>query len=393
MTNPEPERIYLDNAATSFPKPEEVYAAVDRYQRDLGAAYGRGASRSAMQTQQLVEQCRHRAAQLLGAPDPRHVVFTLNGTDSLNLALHGLLRAGDHVVITPWEHNSVLRPLRALKESRGVNTTVLPHSPDGRVSLDDVRAAIRSDTRLLVVTHASNVTGVVQPVEEMIRIAKSAGCRVLVDAAQSAGHRPLDHLMKQCGADLVACPGHKGLLGPLGTGLLAITQGTEAVLSPVREGGTGTSSESDEQPTTLPDRYESGNHNVPGLCGLGAALEWLAEQSVERIQQHDLELTRQLLDGLRQCPGVSVFGDVEPGSRVGVVSFSIPGTEPQAVAGILDQHFGIEVRAGLHCAPGSHRALGTFEGGGTVRMSVGPFTTPEEVDRALEAVAQISVSV
>lgn len=390
-----PARIYLDNAATSFPKPAATYTAVERALRENGAAYGRGASRPAVETQRVVERCRERLARLLGAPSPRHVIFTFNGTDSLNMALHGMIRTGGHVVTTTWEHNSVLRPLRRLQDTHGITTSLVDSHFAGRIDPLSVINAVREETLLVVLNHASNVTGVLQPVEEIlsgIRAKQLPRCRIVVDVAQSAGHVPVPQFLR-LGADAVACPGHKGLLGPLGTGVLALREGIEQEMAPLRQGGTGTASESDVQPLTLPDLYESGNHNVPGLWGLEAGVEWIQEHAPEELRRIEIERTGQLIGGLLACPGVIVYGDPDPANRVGVVSFNIAGMEPQVVASILDQHFGIEVRAGLHCAPRAHQALGTAQLGGTVRMSVGHFTTADEIDQALEALAQIAAAV
>ena len=382
-------RIYLDNAATSFPKPEAVYAAVDEYNRRVGVAIGRGSSRQAGAAQGIVAQCRQRAAALLGAESPDCIVFTFNGTDSLNLALHGLLRPGDHVVTSVLEHNSVLRPLRALQDA-GVTVTLVPSDRQGRVDPDDFRRALQPQTRLVALMHASNVCGTIQPVEEVGKIARAAGALFLIDAAQTAGILPID--LRSLNVDLLACPGHKGLLGPLGTGLLYVRPGVEQELRSVRQGGTGTRSEDDHQPPTLPDKYESGNHNAPGLYGLAAALDYIGERGIESIRAHEQACDARLCGGLATVGGVTIFGPEEPADRIGVLSFTLEGYEPHELATILDEHFQIETRAGMHCAPGAHRALDTFEQGGTVRLSVGPFTTPAEIDAAIEAVRTIAGS-
>ncbi|MDA1016529.1 MAG: aminotransferase class V-fold PLP-dependent enzyme [Planctomycetota bacterium] len=369
-------RIYLDNAATSFPKPDSVHAAVDRFNRQVGVSLGRGAYRDAMDAQAVVTRCRKRAADLLGAESPDRIIFTFNGTDSLNLAIHGLLQPGDHVVTTVMEHNSVLRPLRDLRDRQQVEVSYAPADAEGRVAVDDVRAAMRDNTKLVAVTHASNVTGTIQPIEDIGEIAREAGAVFLVDAAQTAGHLPID--VSQLPADLVACAGHKGLLGPLGVGLLYIRPGIEARLRSIRQGGTGSKSEDDRQPESLPDKYESGNHNGPALFGLDAALQYLDERGIAAIQQHEEQLTGQLMDMLGKTRGIHVYGPAA-NQRVGVVSVAINGFEPQILAGILDENFEVQTRAGLHCAPGAHRAIGTFDQGGTVRLSVGPFTSTTDL--------------
>lgn len=383
-------RIYLDNAATSYPKPESVYAAVDHYQRNIGVAVGRGAYREAVAAQRMTDQCRQSMARLIGAESSDRIVFTLNGTDSLNLALMGICRAGDHVVTTEFEHNSVLRPLRWLKDHRGIDVTILRPHADGRVSPDDVRASLRPTTRLLAVQHASNVTGVIQPIEQLCEIARSAKVLTLIDAAQTVGHTSV--AVNQIPIDLLACPGHKGLLGPLGTGVLYVRAGLEESLIPHRVGGTGTHSDDDRHPETMPERFEAGNHNAPGLAGLGAALDEIQERSVEAIQRHEQELTSQLVMGLKELSNVTVYGHYAGVPHVGVISFNIVGFEPHEVASILDESFGVQARAGLHCAPGVHRFLGTSQQGGTVRFSVGAFTTAREVEQALAAVRELATA-
>ena len=385
-------RIYLDNAATSFPKPTAVYDAVDRYQRSSGVSIGRGAYREAIESQRLLDQCRQRAAMLLGAKSPDRIVFTYSGTDGLNMALVGLCRPGDHVVTSELEHNSVLRPLRWLSETRGVEVTFVAPRSNGRIEPTDVRAALRPNTRLVAIQHASNVTGVVQPIVEIGEVARANGSLMLVDAAQTAGHLPID--LSQMPVDLLACPGHKGLLGPLGTGLVYLRPGLEQQLDCYRLGGTGTQSEDDRQPLQMPERYESGNHNAPGLAGLNAALEYLQSETVETVRRAEVELTGRLVEGLRSLARVTVSGQALRGEQslphVGVVSFNVKGFAPHEAASILDDSFGIQARAGLHCAPGVHRWLGTLAGGGTVRLSVGSFTTVNDIDHALASVRELA---
>ncbi len=381
------DRIYLDNAATSFPKPAAVYEAVDHAQRHLGAAEGRSATRTAMQVHGEIERCRQRVARLLGAESPQRVIFTFNATDSLNLALHGLLRPGDHVVTSSIEHNSVLRPLRHLAE-RGVNVTYVAADGDGRVSPDAIKRALQKGTRLVALIHASNVSGTIQPIDRVGEIARSTGALFLVDAAQTAGHLPIN--LSQLPIDLLACAGHKGLLGPLGTGVLYVRPGVEEHLQSLRQGGTGTTSDDDHQPDRLPEKYEAGNHNVPGLIGLEAALAWLEKGGVTEVHRHEQGLTARLLEGLAGLPRLRVYGPKSLQDRVAVVSISVEGIDPQELAAVLDESFGIETRAGLHCAPGAHRCLGTFVAGGTLRLSPGALTTDNEIDAAVLAVRELA---
>jgi cysteine desulfurase family protein len=387
---PDHDRIYLDNAATSFPKPVGVYEAVDRYQREMGVAVGRGAYRRAVGVQETVNRCRARVAHFFGAESPDRIVFTFNGTDSLNTALHGLLRPGDHVVTSMIEHNSVLRPLRNLRDRIGIDVDYVPADESGRIDPGGVKSVLRPNTRLVAIVHASNVTGTIQPIEEVGELARKTGAVVLVDAAQSAGHVPID--VSRLPIDLLACPGHKGLLGPLGTGILYVRPGMEEHMESLRQGGTGSRSEDDRQPDLLPDKYEAGNHNAPGLCGLEAALGYLEECGVDSIRDHEQQLIGRLLNGLSNYAGITSYGTKKPEERVGVASLNIEGFDPQVLAALLDENFGIECRAGLHCAPGAHKCLGTFESGGTVRLSVGPFTTAEEIDQAVMALRELSAA-
>jgi cysteine desulfurase / selenocysteine lyase len=383
-----PPPIYLDNAATSFPKPEAVYAAVDHYQRRIGAAVGRGAYSASIEVTAIVRNCRRKLATLLGAESPERIIFTFGATDSLNLALHGLLGPGDHVVTTAIEHNSVLRPLRALRDGLGVEVSVVPADGEGMIDPEDVRRALRPRTKLVTLVHASNVTGGIQPIAEVGALARASGALFLVDAAQTAGHFPID--LRTLPVDLLACAGHKGLLGPLGTGLLYIAPLVELRLRSVRQGGTGTRSEDDAQPDSLPDKYESGNHNAPGLCGLDAAVTWIAERGIASLVDHEQQLTRVMQRELAGVAGVRVHGPADAARRVGVVSLCIDGFEPEDAAAVFDQRFGIQVRSGLHCAPGVHRALGTFDSGGSIRLSFGPFTTVAHVESACGAVRQLA---
>ena len=385
-------RIYLDNAATSWPKPEAVYAAVDHYQREIGAPNGRSGYREAADANVIVERARQGVAELMGADDPQQIVFGYSGTDMLNLAIRGIVRPGDHVVTTVCDHNSVLRPLRALSEQAGVEVSYVPCDGAGLVSPDDVRAALRPNTRLVAVVHASNVTGAVQPIELIGRIVREHGALFLVDAAQSLGHVPVD--VSRLKVDLLAAPGHKGLLGPLGTGVLYMRPGVERQLEPLRYGGTGTRSDEDRQPDELPDKYEPGNHNLVGLAGLVASCEFLARKTIAAVHAHHTTLTSRLLERLHEVNGLTVHGPQSTARRTSVVSITLDGYDPQELAAVLESSHRIQCRAGLHCAPRMHAALGTTEGGGTLRLSPGYSTTLDEIDlvaTALEEVASVSL--
>ncbi|MEX0677231.1 MAG: aminotransferase class V-fold PLP-dependent enzyme [Pirellulales bacterium] len=387
---PEQPRVYLDNAATSWPKPDAVYAAVDHYLRELGAPAGRSGYAEATEVSQAVESARVRIAGMLGLGDPTHLIFTANGTDSLNLAIHGLVRPGDHVVTTVVEHNSVLRPLAQLEETAEVSVTRVGCDAAGVVDPDEIRAAIGPKTRLVAISHASNVTGALQPVEEVARIARAAGVPVLCDAAQTVGHMPV--CLDRLGVDFLAASGHKGLLGPLGTGILAIRPDAAHRLQSVRQGGTGTQSEQTRQPDELPSKFESGNLNVPGILGLAAGIEFLLERGLEGIEREGQRLTERLLVGFHDIAGLRVMGPESAHQRVALVSMVLSGYDPQEVALGLDAAFRVQVRSGLHCAPAMHEALGTHQSGGTVRFSLGPFTSEADIDTAIEAVAEIAAS-
>jgi cysteine desulfurase family protein len=374
--------MYFDNAATSFPKPEAVYRAMDQFLRAAGANPGRSGHRMAVSADAMIARARGRLAQLLNARSPERLVWTSNCTEALNLALKGLLRPGDRVVTTRLEHNSVARPLHALEGSGVEVTRVL--SPGGRFDLNAFFDAIRPGVRLVVMVHASNVTGEVLPAAEVASACRKRGVLLLLDAAQSAGALPID--VRELGA-LVAMPGHKSLFGPPGTGALYIPE--EVELRPLKEGGTGSVSEREEQPEDLPHRFESGTQNSVGIAGLGAAIDWILETGPDTIRRKEAVLVEQLWSGLADIPGVTLYGPPPGGERAAIVSFSLEGWEPEDVAQVLDQHFDLQCRPGLHCAPSAHRSLGTFPNG-TIRLSPGYFNTETEVEAAINAVAELN---
>jgi cysteine desulfurase family protein len=382
------QRRYLDNAATSWPKPECVYRAADDYLRNNGASVGRAATRQGGEIQAIVDRARRRAAELLGAESPKSIAFTFNGSDALNAVIHGWLSPGDHVITSVAEHNSILRPLRWLQERLSIAVDYAPVDAFGLIDPQAIRNLIRPRTRLIALTHASNVTGALQPIEEIAQVAHDEQVPILIDAAQSAGHIPLN--LRSLPVDFLACSGHKGLLGPLGTGLLYVRPGRERELRPFRQGGTGSVSESEQPPEQMPDRFEVGNHNAPGLAGLDASLGWLIESDISSLRRREIELTGRLLDSLRSIPGVEVVGPPQPEQRVGVVSFRLAAFDPQTCASLLDEEFGIETRAGLHCAPRMHRTLGTLTEGGLIRLSIGHFTTEEDIDAVADALRALT---
>ncbi|MCA9265351.1 MAG: cysteine desulfurase [Planctomycetales bacterium] len=382
---PRIQRIYLDNAATSWPKPDSVYDAVDQFQRRLGCAAGRGGYMDGVAADRMVEKTRSGVAQLIHAAHPHEVVFTLNATDALNMALFGILREGDHVITSVMEHNSILRPLAYLRDRRKIGVSYLPVAADGTLDLAALEQQMTERTRLIALSHASNVTGGVLPIGEVAEIARRRQVRLLVDAAQSVGHWPVD--VQQWNADLVAFSGHKGPLGPLGTGVLYVKAELAEVVEPFRQGGTGTQSEIETQPSTLPQKYEAGNLNVPGIVGLGAGVRFILDEGLERIIQHGTELTQHLRDRLDRLASVTVIGPGAGSGHVPVLSFQVHDVPSQEVAAMLDAAAGIQVRAGLHCAPRMHEALGTRLAGGTVRASLGYFNTREHVDQLVDVLA------
>lgn len=377
--------IYLDNAATSFPKPEAVYQAMDRLARQGLANPGRAGHKMALAAEQVLEDCRHLLNQLFHGEGPERFIFTLNCTDALNMAFKGVLHEGDHVLTSDLEHNSVSRPLRALELAGRIRLTRIPADSGGTLDPDAVRRAITPQTRLIALTHASNVLGTLQPIGEVGRLARERDLLFLVDAAQTAGVVPID-VQEQC-IDLLAFPGHKGLLGPTGTGGLYV--GPRARLRPWREGGTGGDSASETQPREMPYLLEGGTPNVLGIAGLAAGIRYLLEQGLERIRRHEVDLVQLLCRRLDELGGYQVYGHRHWDRHVGTLSFRSPALPALELGAILDHSFDIAVRPGLHCAPYIHRALGTFPEG-TVRVSTGPFNTPADIEHLATALAEIA---
>jgi cysteine desulfurase / selenocysteine lyase len=378
--------IYLDNAATSFPKPESVYQTLDAFARTQLANPGRAGHKMALAAERALDEGRHLLNQLFHGKEPERFVFTLNCTDALNMAFKGVLKDGDHVLTTDLEHNSVSRPLRAMELAGRISLTRLRADGGGTISPDDVRRAITPKTRLIAITHASNVLGTVQPIAEIGRLARENDLLFLVDAAQTAGVLPID--VQDVGIDLLAFPGHKSLLGPTGTGALYV--GPRVKVRAWREGGTGGDSASETQPSELPYFLEGGTPNVLGVAGLAAGIRHVLEIGMERIHAHEVELTERLWQRLEAIPGYKVFGHRDHRRRVGTLSFRSEALPAAEVGGILDQAFDIAVRPGLHCAPYIHRALDTFPDG-TVRVSPGAFNTAEEMDCLADALSEIAL--
>ncbi|MGH2687768.1 MAG: aminotransferase class V-fold PLP-dependent enzyme, partial [Actinomycetota bacterium] len=344
--------IYLDNAATSHPKPDRVYARVEEFLRGVGANPGRGSHRMAVEAEACIASVRRSLAEMFGCREPSRIIFTLNATDALNMALKGVLASGDHVVTTVLEHNSVARPLERMEREGRIRVTRLEPGPDGAIDPDRVEGAITPATRLVVIGHAGNVLGTVQPIREIGAIVRRRGGLFAVDAAQSAGIIPID--VEEDRIDLLAFTGHKTLMGPQGTGGLVVGERVEP--APWREGGTGGDSANPLQPDELPHRLEAGTPNTAGIAGLGEGVRYVRENSGE-MARHETALASRLWEALEGRRGISLHGH-RPGDgrpRTGVVSFTMAGHTASEVGAILDSSFGIAVRAGLHCAPGTHR--------------------------------------
>lgn len=399
MTCEQTRLIYLDNAATSWPKPEAVYQAMDHFMREVGANPGRSGHRLSVAAGRVVLEAREAVAELLSVDDPLRIVFTANVTAALNLALKGLSRPGDHIITTSVEHNSVIRPLRALEEGpergpehrvergtqRGIEVTAVHCLADGSLDLIALEQAFRPNSRLVVVNHASNVVGTLIPIEEVAAIARRHNCLIVVDAAQTLGAYPVS----VDGVDILAFTGHKGLLGPQGTGGLYVREGIERLLKPLQQGGTGSRSSEQYQPDFMPDRYESGTPNTVGLAGLAAGVRFLLDQGLDAIRQYEEKLTRTLIEGLSSIPTARVYGPLDPMNQVAVVSFNVGGLTPSEVGWRLDEEFGVLCRVGLHCSPLTHQTIGTYPTG-TVRFSPGYFTTEDDVEYAIDAVRRIA---
>lgn len=376
--------IYLDNAATSFPKPPRVAERMTEYVTQIGATVNRSVYGPAQEAGLVTLRLRERLCRLLGYGGRlTHAILTSGCTMSLNMALRGYLRPGDHCIVGSLEHNAVMRPLTAL----GISFDRIPCDSRGRLDPDAIPGLIRPNTRLLVMAHGSNVCGTVQDAAAVGKLCKLNSIAFVLDAAQTAGHIPVD--FDGFGCDALAVPAHKGLLGPSGLGALLLAPVFAKQLAPLLTGGTGSASHTEIQPDFLPDKFEPGTPNLPGIYGWEAALEWLEETTVEQIRRHDLTLSRRFLDGLSCLPGVRLIGSDDPEQRTAVFSLDFPGKDNALVGDRLEQEFGILTRCGLHCAPNAHKVLGTYPGG-TVRLSFGWFNTEDDVDAVLKAIEQIS---
>jgi cysteine desulfurase family protein len=379
--------LYLDNAATSWPKPPEVARAMSQFLAEVGANPGRSGHRLSIEAARIVYDTREALACLFGIGDPLRVIFGLNITDGLNLALHGLLKTGDHVITSGMEHNAVMRPLDALQKI-GVQVTRVACRPDGSLEAQQVESAIQVNTRLIVMLHASNVCGTLLPIREIGQIARRKKLLFMVDSAQTAGVIPID--MQADAIDLLAFTGHKSLYGPMGTGGLIIGERVSLEdLKPVRQGGTGSRSEYERQPDFLPDCYESGTPNAVGIAGLLAALRWLEKTGIEQIREREERLCGLLISILREIPGVKIYGPGEAKNQTATIALNLEKMEPSTLGQRLDEEYGILCRVGLHCAPAAHRTLGTFPDG-CVRLSLGAFQSETDIYKVTAAIRAIA---
>ena len=379
------ERIYLDNASTSFPKAEGVAEAVYHYIKDCGCNINRGGYDEAYQAEEIVLRTRQQLTELFHGPDCRNVVFTRNITESLNVLLKGFLKAGDHVLVSAMEHNAVMRPLSQLTE-QDVSFDRIPCMADGTLDVSAMDRLLRENTRAVVMLHASNVCGTLIPVETVGAFCHAHGLRFILDTAQTAGVFPID--MEAMHIDALAFTGHKGLLGPQGIGGFILQPDMVPLVQPLIAGGTGSISHEEQMPSFMPDRFEAGTMNLPGIMGLHAALRWLEQETIDAVRSHELELTERFLSGALDIPCLRVVGRQDIAGRAGVVSVVPENADPALVADALGREYGIMVRVGLHCAPNAHKTLGTFPTG-TIRFSFGRWNTPQQVDTALSALREL----
>ena len=376
--------IYLDNAATTFPKPEAVYNAMMDCMKNYCANPGRAGHKLAMKAAREIYDTRENIAKLFNIDNPMNIVFTNNATDSLNLAIKGVVNKGDHIITTSMEHNSVIRPIKAL-EKVGVENTIVQCDDQGFLNIDDLEKAIKPNTKLIVTTHASNVCGTLIDIKSISEIANKHNILYLIDASQTVGVYDID--LKDIKADMLAAPGHKGLLGPQGTGILYIREGLNIGI--LKEGGTGSRSEDLFQPDLLPDKYESGTHNTPGIVGLNEGVKFIFKEGIDKIKEHEEELCKYMLERLEEVPNIKIYGPKDANKRASVISINIGNMDSGEITFLLDSEYNIATRSGIHCAPLAHKTLGTLEQG-AVRFSIGYFNTKEEIDKAINALKEIA---
>lgn len=378
--------VYFDNAATSWPKPEKVINAISDFNRNIGANPGRSGHRMSVDAGRIAYDTREKVATIFGVHDALSIVFTKNATEAANIATIGLLKKGDSVLTTGIEHNAIMRPLRYLEKS-GIEIIQVPSDRNGYTDPSDIEKSIKSQTKAVYVNHVSNVTGTISDIASIGGIARQNGLIMCVDAAQSAGILPID--VETMNIDLLLFTGHKGLMGPQGTGGIYIRKGLESLINPIVFGGTGSRSEFEEQPDFMPDKYEGGTLNTPGLAGLAAGIDFINEMGIDKIIEHEVILSKMLIDGLTNIDGVEIYGRKVNTGRTGVVSFKIADRSVSEVAMILDEKYSIMTRPGLHCSPATHKSIGTFPEG-TIRASIGIYNTKEHIERMIQAVGEIA---
>lgn len=382
--------IYFDNAATSWPKPPGVAEAMTYFINEIGANPGRSGHQMAIESSRVVYDAREKVANFFNAPDPLRVIFAKNITEAINLVLRGMLKEGDHVITSSMEHNAVMRPLRSL-EAKGVQVSVVPCAKDGILEPQKVGGEIKRNTRLIIINHGSNVCGTIAPISEIGRIARDHDLQFLVDTAQTAGAYPID--MANMQIDLLAFTGHKSLFGPMGTGGLVLGSRVNVNdIEPLIMGGTGSLSEEEIQPNFAPDKFESGTQNAVGLAGLVEGIKFIQNKGIAVIREHEVELVAHLREGLDALPGVIHYSPPSSNQQTATISFNIIGMSPSEVGLRLDEEFGILSRIGLHCAPAAHITIGTFPTG-SVRFGLGIFNTHQQVDKAINAVSQLSKAI
>ena len=375
--------IYLDNAATSRRKPQEVIDAVVFAMTSLGNA-GRGTTEAALDAARTIYGARDKIAGFFGVKNPKQVVFTANSTESLNIAIHGLIKPGDHVISSVMEHNSVLRPLYE-REEAGAELTLIECDEKGRLLTDDIEGNIRDNTRAIVLTHGSNLTGNVNDIERVGRIAKAHGLLFIVDASQTAGVLPID--VEKMNIDVLCFTGHKSLLGPQGTGGMCVREGLE--IEPLKRGGSGVDTYNRHHPSEMPTALEAGTLNGHGIAGLSAAIDFIEKTGIDEIREKEQSLMKRFVEGVRDIPGVKLYGDFDAEVRCPVVALNIGSADSSEISDILSMDYDIATRPGAHCAPKMHESLGTVEQG-AVRFSMSYFNTGEEIDAAICAVREIS---
>jgi len=374
---------YFDNAATSYPKPKEVYDELIDIMKTKGANPGRGSHTMALEASRVIYDTRCKLANLFNIDNPLNIAFTQNATHSLNMAIKGYLRKGDHVVTTSLEHNSVLRPLYSLEEDCGLELTIVESDRDGTIDTENLLSAIREDTRAVVMTHASNLTGTILPVKEIGKVCREKGVTLIVDASQSAGYLDID--VEEMNIDILCFTGHKSLYGPQGTGGIYVKEGIE--ITPLMEGGSGSHSKLKRHPREMPDLLEYGTLNAPAIGALGAGIDFITKIGLSNIRMHEEKLLKTFMDGIAGLSHIKVYGKIE-GRKTPVVTMNIKGIDPAEVSQLLDEEYGIATRPGMHCAPLAHKSIGTYETG-AIRFSFGYFNSLVEVAYTVNALKEI----